>query len=540
MIRFHATPAPDRLAIGKGLLFAILTAEALALFVVRLAGTLQFNNFAFFDTGSNLTVQYLISHGYRPTIDFVYHYGLLPLLFGRIWFRICGLTPIACVAAMPLIDILIVWGFVRFAANMKLNLAGVLIVLLTGSLTIPSSFINLTHGLEPVFLLHALADQGGGNRRRALALTTAALFVKPSMAYFLGLILIGFIVVDCWRGRERLLRAVVVRTYPAALVGIAVGLVLIASFGLAPVVRSMIPSEGIAMYRAQGFGFFNIAGRSFLSPHGAPWSYYLANIAGPWIVYTVVLIVVALIVARRALAGFGGAGYADRTPETILSCAILHLSFILFFFGNELSWIYYFYIPVLGLAAVARLGIRWEVLVACLAFLVPITKVDKRVIQRLAFANKATSPDAGSPAAGMSAIPALPVESGFTYQLWFTTSPSRETAGLWVAPGERSEWIKVMRIIRGHRASMLEYNGCADLLFSEFSPPVTLFLVRAGVTPDDLSRKLAQLQASSMIVMPRWHSGVLDDIPRIGALVRRDFVPVFQGNSFIVYARREG
>jgi hypothetical protein len=58
---------------------------------------------------------------------------------------------------MPLIDILIVWGFVRFAANLKVNLAGVLIILLTASLTIPSSFLNLTHGVEPIFLLHALA-----------------------------------------------------------------------------------------------------------------------------------------------------------------------------------------------------------------------------------------------------------------------------------------------------------------------------------------------------------------------------------------------
>jgi hypothetical protein len=229
-------PAPDRLAIGKGFLFAILAAEALALFVARLAGTLQFNNFAFFDTGANLTAQYLISRGYRRTLDFVYHYGVLPLLFGRVWFGICGLTPIACVAAMPLIDILIVWGFVRFAANLKMNFAGILIILLTASLTIPSSFINLTHGIEPVFLLHALADQGSGNRRRALALATTALFVKPSMAYFLGFILLGFIVADCVRDRARPLRAFVAETYPAVLVGIAIATILAASFGLAPVV----------------------------------------------------------------------------------------------------------------------------------------------------------------------------------------------------------------------------------------------------------------------------------------------------------------
>jgi hypothetical protein len=140
----------------------------------------------------------------------------------------------------------------------------------------------------------------------------------------------------------------------------------------------------------------------------------------------------------------------------------------------------------------------------------------------------------------MPSIPALPVEPGFTYQLWLTTSPSPQTAGLWAVPGERDEWIKVLAMIRGHRAAILEYYGCADLLFSEFSPPVTLLLVRGAVTPGDLSRKLSQLRASSMIVMPRLHSGLLDDIPEIGILVRRDFVPAFQGVSFIVFTRREG
>ena len=539
MIRIRTAPASDRLAISKCFLFAILTAEALALFVARLAGSLQFEKFAFFDSGSNLTVQYLISRGYRPTLDFAYHYGLLPLLFGRAWFSICGLTPIACVAAIPLVDILIIWGFVRFATNLKMNLAGILILLLTASLTIPSSFINLTHGIEPVFLLHALADQGGGNRRRALALAAAGLFVKPSMAYVLGLVLLGFIVADCLRSRAGSLRAIVAETSPAFMVGINIAIILAASFGPIPVVRSMIPSEGLAMYRAQGFGFFNGAGRSFLAPPGVTVNYYFADIAGPWIAYTVVLVLAALIAPRSVPAGFGSGEWNDPTAEVILTCAVLHLSFIFFFFGNELSWIYYFYVPVLGLAAAARLGIRWEILVACLAFAVPITKIDKRIVQRLA---SRASAHTGGLAAGMPSISTLLVESesGFTYQLWFTTSPSPETAGLWVAPLERDEWIKVLATVRGHRAAMLEYDGCADLLFPEFSPPTTLFLVRGGVTPGDLSRKLSQLRESSMIVMPRAHSDLLNDIPEIGVVVRRDFVPAFQGVSFIVYARREG
>jgi hypothetical protein len=518
----------DELAINKFLLLAILTAEAIALFVIRLPGALQFDNFAFFDTGANLTAQYLISHGYRPTLDFAYHYGLLPLLFGRIWFRLFGLNPIACVGAMPLIDILIVWGFVRFAANLKLTLPGILIILLTAPLTIPSSFLNLTHGIEPIFLIHALAEQGGGNRRRALALATVAIFVKPSMAYTLGLILLGFMVIDCVRDRVQPLHAFVTETWPAIVVGIAIFAVLAVTFGLAPVLRSVFPRQGLAMYRAQGFGFFNAAGRLFRSPPSAPWSYYAANIAGPWILYTLVLVLAAIAAVSKLSRAACDVGLVDGARESILTCTILHLSFVFLFFGNEFSWIYYFYIPVLGLATAARLSGRWRVLVACLAFAVPLVKVDKRIIER--FATAAQEPGDN--------IAVLPDEPGFTYQLWFTTSPSPATAGLWATSGERDEWIKVLGMIQGHRASLLEYYGCADLLFPEFRPPVTLFLVPGSVTPDVLARKLSQLRSSSIIVMPRWHRALLDEIPEIDALVRHDYNPSFQGVSFIVYEKR--
>jgi hypothetical protein len=534
MFRIHPNPTPERLAIGTRFLFAILSAEALALFALRLAATLQFDKFAFFDTGSNLTVQYLIGAGYRPTIDFFYPYGLLPLWLGRTWFRIFGFTPIACIATVPLIDVLIVLGFVRLAANLKLNLAGVLIIVLTASLTIPSSFPNLAHGIEPIFLVHSLADQAGGNRRRALALAATCLFVKPSMAYFLGLILIAFMVIERLRIRVRALRLFFREIYPAALVVTSIAAALAVSFGPAAVLRSLIPTQGLAIYRAQGFGFFNSGGQLFLAPRGTPWSYYFANVAGPWIAYTIVLSTAGFVAAKDAL---GRKGEPDSAPELILTCALLHLSFIFFFFGNESSWIYYFYIPVIGLATAARLGMSWEILVACLAFAIPSIKADKGIMEHLASSRPASSAGRETRGSDAVAIPALPGESGFAYQLWFTTSPSAQTANLWVSAGERKEWMKTLALIRGHRTALLEYAGCGDLLFSEFSPPVTFFLL-PGVGRNDLSRKLAQLQASSMVVMARSQNDLLHEIPEIGTVMRRDFVAAFEGDWFIVYARR--
>jgi hypothetical protein len=286
------TPTADRLAISTGLFFAILTIEACGLFALRLPGTLEFN-LAFGDTGANLTVQYLINHGYRPGVDLEYPHGLLPLWLGRLWFGIFGLSPFAYVALVPIFDLLIVLGFVRLAANLRLNLAGILIILLTAAQTITTSFPNLSHGMERIFLLQALADQAGGNRRRALAIAAATFFVKPSMAYFLGLLLIVFILIEWLRNRGRQMRELVLAMYPAAIVTGAIGATLFTYFGMAPVIRSLIPTQDSAIYRALDYGFFGPESRAFLAPRGAPWTYYCASIAGPWIAYTIALVVVA-------------------------------------------------------------------------------------------------------------------------------------------------------------------------------------------------------------------------------------------------------
>jgi hypothetical protein len=256
------------------------------------------------------------------------------------------------------------------------------------------------------------------------------------------------------------------------------------------------------------------------------------------------MIIAASLAMRRALANFKAAEAIDVTAEMILTCTVLHLSFIFFFFGNEFSWIYYFYVPVICLAAAARLGVSWELLILSMAFLVPLSKFNKRLFQHLSHTHYDASLDklnAGAEQklnAGADLSP-LRVEPGFTYQLWFASQPSPATAGLWATPDERAEWASVLATIRGHQAAMLDYYGCADLLFSGFSPPVTLYLVPGGVTAGDLSRKLAQLQTSTMIVMPRWHSALLRDIRAIGDLVHRDFAPVHQGTSFVIYARRK-
>jgi hypothetical protein len=521
------------------LLFGILSIEAIALFIARLPGTLQFNNFAFFDIGANLTVQYLTAHGYRPAVDFSYHYGLLPLLFGRAWFALFGLTPNACVATVPFFDLLTIWGLVRFAKNLRAGPAGVFLLVLNASLIIPSSFLNLTHAIEPIFIIHAVADQSAGNRRRALALAAACVFVKPSMAFFLGGILIIFIFVHALRVGAPPITEIFRESYPA----IALGGMLTAAFGLTYGSRSLLhtilPLEGISMYRAQGFGFFNRAGRLFLAPPGSPWTYYLANPAGPWLLYTAALIVGAMFAIRPASQKVAERLGAGRACETVATCAFLHISFLSFFFGNEFSWLYYFYIPVLGLAAAARFGCKWALTAILIALSLPASKAGKAVILRMATAGRQNVVDLAQPSEQTPKIAALPVEAGFTVQLWTSTRPSLKTAGLWAAPSEREEWTAVRALTENHHTAILAYYGCASLLFPQFDPPVSLYLVPGGIDPSELAREIDQLNSADMVVMPRWQSGLLDEEPAIGKLIRRNFAISHDGPAFLVFAHRK-
>ena len=78
-----------------------------------------FFRFGFSDSGSSLTIDVLIRRGYRPTIDFGYIYGLLPLLLNRVWFAVVGATPQACWWAIVVCDIMLAWGLARFAAAQR-------------------------------------------------------------------------------------------------------------------------------------------------------------------------------------------------------------------------------------------------------------------------------------------------------------------------------------------------------------------------------------------------------------------------------------
>src|ERR1700676_2781463 len=133
-------------------LWTVYALEVLIVAALRIPHDLGFFMFAFGDRGSWLVAQYLTAHGARPTIDFGFPYGLLPLLFGRAWFAIFGLTPAAFNAAMMTGGVAMAFGMARFANAMRLSRVGQLLMVLALPVAIQSSLPGLSHLLEAVAL----------------------------------------------------------------------------------------------------------------------------------------------------------------------------------------------------------------------------------------------------------------------------------------------------------------------------------------------------------------------------------------------------
>ena len=103
---------PNRLTI-------LLTIEALALGLLRLAADVRFDWFAFFDGGAELAIHALMGRGLRPTIDFGYIYGLLPLVVGEAWYGLFGLRPGAFAAISIVGGVLTAWGLARALNSLR-------------------------------------------------------------------------------------------------------------------------------------------------------------------------------------------------------------------------------------------------------------------------------------------------------------------------------------------------------------------------------------------------------------------------------------
>jgi hypothetical protein len=153
---------------------------------------------------------------------------------------------------------------------------------------------------------------------------------------------------------------------------------------------------------------------------------------------------------------------------------------------------------VFGLAAATPVLSAWQPLFCLLALAFPLVKLDKFVLGHVARSERPLVAGRQGEAASISNRES---KAGFTYQMWFTSAPTPQMAGLWASAAERTEWTEVLSLTKGHRTAVLDMYACVELLFPEFAPPVTLYMVPGAPTSEMVARKVSQLESVSRIVM---------------------------------------
>jgi hypothetical protein len=191
----------------------------------------------------------------------------------------------------------------------------------------------------------------------------------------------------------------------------------------------------------------------------------------------------------------------------VLTCALLHLGFIGFFYGSPSSWANYAYIPVMGVAATDT----WSR--ACAKFV-----------------------------SGLCILAALGNYAvlGSSIGAWKTMERSPVTAGLYASPSESAEWSHVTSMVSDKNPVLFTWAGGAEVLFPWLPKPLGAFIEPGEATDREIQSKVQQLRSAKTIIIP--------DIPGIGSpltnwrgsefdTVLDNATLVFKGNYFNVYER---
>ena len=439
---------------------ALLLSAHAATFLAQLPTIYEFANFVFFDPGVTLRTDKLLAQGYVPTVDFGYPYSLLPLILGRVFFALASRTPAAYILFMFLTEAAILAGLWRLARQGGWLIAAFVIASMPHAI-IPV-YVHLTHPLEAALIVHTIADLAAGRRARALALATACLFVKPSMAYVLGFLIIVLAIVhlvrqrDHWKSFFPFLR-------PAIITGAACLTISSVYFGLVPTVSALIPTNGAQSYKALGFGFFG-NGRTFWLPKlgsAAQFAkYYSQTPAGFWIVCTLLIAVFGMISLLKLL------NNPNEKHETIVIVAVCHFVFLFTFFGWPGSWTYYSSLLVAG----TTLGLKTfrvrPVLIALIILIALAGNFERYQI---------------------------------TVNAWKWMKRSPESAGLWAFQNQQEEWNHA-RALAGERRIFYFNNGCAELLYPNIDSPISFFLSPDQQAPIEFDRIRRQLDQATVVV----------------------------------------
>lgn len=506
-------------------LAAVLGGILLASFFLQLPTSQvgDWQQFAFYDPGTVLKGDVLLGKGYVPTVDFGYTHGLLSLLYGRVGFAVVGRTAWGFWVLTLLCEMGMAWGFARIVRGLALSRWGLVVLLVGLPMAVMPAYLTLTHPLEAMLIVLALAEQAEGKRARALVLMTVCLFVKPSMAYVYGAVLLGIMAWDTTRGRR-------VREFSAGIIAAAiVAAVLVAGLsawvGMGPVLRTLLPVTGAKTYAATGFGFFNTSG--FQLWWKQPWWVYVGTPVGVYLLGAAVCAGSVVYAVRRKLR-YGkfqlpeDARSSDPDPvmTEILSrrrvalmgtIGLLHTAFLLGFYGWTGSWTYYSYLTVWGLV-------------------LAVEEVRARA------GGKAVRWAAGALLAALVLSHAALV--GVAVHGWMYKERPAAAGGLWVYDDLWQDWNGALAEV-GPRKAVVMTNGWVPTLPANVAMPDAWFPEPGIPTEKEVARVKAQVDAAECVVV--WWEYRNFDLWNSAAFApeREAFAEGWKGRFFKVMVRRK-
>jgi hypothetical protein len=454
----------SRVAPALHLRTAILAISLLILVRVLLGwpSILDFKMFAFRDLGSFTTLDQLLDQHLRLGVDVGYSYGFLPILLQRVCFYLFGPSYWTTLGLLAAYVLLIAMFWVLLARRLLWSWPE--LFLLAGLSEFAIWLIPTpAHALLQLSLLYSLYFFLKSHLRLALALSALGCLTIPSLPIILSGLL-SVVIFLRWRETGQSLRGLMSYFWPAAVAYSFSVVVLCGVFGSSSVLPSLLPSRGMAMYRAMNFGFFR-DGINFWHPAGARAGYYLGSPAGIWLLGSFVLLGFAGVHLWRIL-------HTGLTPESsfVLLCCALHIVFIAVGYGASFSYIYY--APILAAGLLAGISLETRTRFNALAIL----------------------------ATGMLGMCSQKTVVENYIHRWQTEKRGAETAGLYADPIFAREWSTVLSLSRSHRLFLLSYGNGADKYFPSVHTAKSWFLLPGLTTEGEIKAVSRDIRASGIVV----------------------------------------
>jgi hypothetical protein len=507
-----AQPAKEQpkgpLRLPSWVFFLLMLVILLAHTLLKMPQEYSVQVFGFGDPGTCLTLYEQVEQGRLPYRDHKYCYGLIPIPLGQLWFLMLGRTPATYLVWVGVCNVLLVWAILRYVSALRIGLVGQVWLLVTLPLAVPTNYLTLTHGMEAVLIAHALVEQVRGRRSIALAVATFCLFVKPSMAYFLGFMLLVFMVRGALVRKQKgeaprsrfvcFLRNII----PAAVVGVGMFVGLALWIGPGNVFQSLLPLTGIEINVGTG-ELPTVMLRNLFAPEVKNLvNYYLGTSTGVLGLGTIALTLAALANLPRLVGKPRGEGGAPRA-ESLLTCAVVTLAY----FGLMLNPVptLYAYALTLGIAALASNQLWTRGVVAGLTVLALVGYY----------------------------IPVKDIK-----QAWRDSERYSRLESLWCQRNVAVDWFEAVERTRGQRPALLIRCSGYGRLFEGFVRPTFYYFDPGLVSKEDVQREAEALNAARFVVLGKSEPDypLLKWFPELAEPLRT--MPIVRdGPSFVVYDR---